>query len=311
MSANSKRVMSLSSLPSGPNVVFHESSYFSRNRGQPFPALSEIRTEGAHQHSASYHDKTDPQPVLFESLGLLVKYGKGRVQFAKGQCLWALKHLVPEVPVPEIYGWATEGDFVILYMELVKGVTVEKRWPSMTDEERAGLWKGVRDVVDNLRKLSQEPNEHFIGQIDRGRIYDHALDNSHTPRLGPFANVKEFHDWLSRAIRMGAKVHWPGLKPEEHRDGYRHLVPDNAAIVFTHADLHPTNVMVGAENPSKIAAVIDWGQSGWWPDYWEFYKAEWTSEIRSDWHQHLLKYLEEPDQVTLDAINDYVRALGN
>jgi hypothetical protein len=87
---------------------------------------------------------------LFESLGLLFKYGKGRVQFAEGQYLWALKHLVPEVPVPEIYGWTTEGDFVILYMELVKGVTVEKRWLSMTDEERARFWKGVRDVVDNL-----------------------------------------------------------------------------------------------------------------------------------------------------------------
>jgi len=99
---------------------------------------------------------------VFESLGLLVKYGKRRVQVA--QCLWALRHFLPEVPVPEIYGWTIEGGYVLLYMELVKGVTVEKRWPSMTNDEKTGFWKGFRAVFDDPRKLSQDPNEQFIGK---------------------------------------------------------------------------------------------------------------------------------------------------
>ena len=97
-------------------------------------------------------------------MGLLVKYGKCQVHVPEGQTLWALKRFLPDVPVPEIYGWTTEGDYVLFYMEIVKGVTVEKRWPSMTDDEKAGFWKGTRAVVDNLRTLSQEPNDRFLGK---------------------------------------------------------------------------------------------------------------------------------------------------
>ena len=156
--------ITLASLPSGTTVNFEQSSFFSRNNGRPFPTLSEIRAESARQHSELEHGTSNPPPVVFESLGLVVKYGKSRVNFAEGQCLWALSRLLSEVPVPEIYGWTTEGDYVIMYMELVKGVTVEKCWPSMTDDEKTGLWKGIRGVVDNLRNLSHEPNDRFIGK---------------------------------------------------------------------------------------------------------------------------------------------------
>lgn len=164
MSADSKRIISLSSLPSGPNVIFHESSFFSRNDGRPLPTLSEVRAESARQHSDDDHKMDDPPPVVFDSLGLLVKCGKRRVEIAEGQCLWALNHFLPEVPVPEIYGWMTEGDYVLLYMEFVNGVTVEKRWPSMTDDKKAGFWKVLRAVFDNLRRLSQDPNDSFVGR---------------------------------------------------------------------------------------------------------------------------------------------------
>ena len=156
--------ITLASLPTGSTVNFDESSFFSRNNGRPFPTLSEIRAESARQHSEVEHETSNPPPVLFESLGLLVKYGKSRVNIAEGQCLWTLRRLLPQVQVPEIYGWTTEGDYVIIYMELVKGVTVEKRWPSMTDDEKIWLWKSVRAVVDNLRNLAQEPTDRFIGK---------------------------------------------------------------------------------------------------------------------------------------------------
>jgi hypothetical protein len=54
----------------------------------------------AHQCQGQY------RPVQFESLNLLVKYGK-EITIAEGQCLWALCHFLPsQVPVPEVYvGW--------------------------------------------------------------------------------------------------------------------------------------------------------------------------------------------------------------
>lgn len=36
---------------------------------------------------------------------------------------------------------------------------------------------------------------------------------------------------------------------------------------FTHADLCPRNIVVMNEH---VAAIIDWGFAGWYPEYWEF-----------------------------------------
>lgn len=95
---------------------------------------------------------------------------------------------------------------------------------------------------------------------------------------------------------------------EEIPDPYRELLPDDAEIVFTHADLHPSNIMVNPDSPSTIMALIDWEQSGWYPDYWEFCKAEYTTEYGSDWNNHLVEFFEEPK--ALDGFFEYTRSLG-
>lgn len=61
---------------------------------------------------------------------------------------------------------------------------------------------------------------------------------------------------------------------------------DDHAIVLTHGDLHPRNIMVvweGAmsigdtssalESDIRITSILDWEMSGWYPEYWEFVKA--------------------------------------
>lgn len=98
------------------------------------------------------------------------------------------------------------------------------------------------------------------------------------------------------------------MKPEEIPDPYREMLPDDAQVVFTHADLHPSNIIVSPDSPSTIVALIDWEQSGWYPDYWEFCKAEYTAEIGSEWHGYMLRFLEEPK--ALDGFIEYTRALG-
>ncbi|KAF5002391.1 hypothetical protein FGRMN_403 [Fusarium graminum] len=287
----SRTVASLGSLPSKPNEVFQESSFFLRNHGHSLPTLSEVLAATSSEDRRRAH----PPPVFFESLGLAVKFG------------WE-GSLLAEVPVPEIYGWSTEDGYVLLYMELVKGVTVEKRWPSMTEVEKANFWGTLKSIVTSLRTLSQDSTNQFVGRIDRSPLYDISINNSNRPRAGPFESVKAFHDWLSITIRTGLDQHWPGMKPEEIPDPYREMLPDDAQVVFTHADLHPSNIIVHSESPSTIMAVIDWEQSGWYPDYWEFCKAEYTAEYGSDWHNHMVKFLDEPKAI--DGFIEYTRALG-
>lgn len=77
-------------------------------------------------------------------------------------------------------------------------------------------------------------------------------------------------------------------------------LPDNASIKFTHADLHPTNIMLTPEGETpRVVTIIDWHQSGWYPDYWEFCKTRWTSEIGGEW---VTKYVPKFVQPVSDEI---------
>lgn len=82
---------------------------------------------------------------------------------SEGQCLWAIRRLLPHVPVPEIYGWSTEEGYVLLYMEMVKGVTVEKVWSIVADGQKDGFWRNLQSIVSELRTLTQEADDKFLG----------------------------------------------------------------------------------------------------------------------------------------------------
>ncbi|ORY68852.1 kinase-like domain-containing protein [Pseudomassariella vexata] len=239
MESTLKRTVLFSELPSGSSVTFPESSFFSRNNSQ----LS--------------------LPTLAESLGLVIKCGRnGTVSISEGQCLWALRHYLPELPVPEIYGWSEEGGYVLLYMELIHGDTVGQRWDSMNSEEKPKLWGTLQSMHAELRTLRPDPQNTFLGNVGGGPYHDISIPKNSTPPGGPFASVHGFHNWLSVMIRQGKEQHWPRVKPEDIPDPYRCLLPDDVAITFTHSDLHPSNIMVDTECPSKIVAIIDWKQLG-------------------------------------------------
>ena len=85
----------------------------------------------------------------------------------------------------------------------------------------------------------------------------------------------------------------------------RSFMRDDHAIVMTHGDLHPRNIMViwdgatsinGHSDPEnerrdvRISSIIDWEMMGWYPDYWEFVKALNTIGQKStlfDWCDYL------------------------
>ncbi|RAL15836.1 uncharacterized protein BO97DRAFT_468007 [Aspergillus homomorphus CBS 101889] len=43
-------------------------------------------------------------------------------------------------------------------------------------------------------------------------------------------------------------------------------------LSLTHADLNRRNIMVPSTSPVRVV-IVDWQQSGWYPDYWEYCKA--------------------------------------
>ncbi|GMF71415.1 hypothetical protein AFCA_001089 [Aspergillus flavus] len=45
--------------------------------------------------------------------------------------------------------------------------------------------------------------------------------------------------------------------------------------VFTHADLHPSNILI---DRGRLSGIVDWECAGFYPEYWEFTKLMYGAE---------------------------------
>lgn len=75
-------------------------------------------------------------------------------------------------------------------------------------------------------------------------------------------------------------------------------------MVFTHDDLVPPNIILSPGPNPVVAAVIDWGQAGWYPTYWEYCKArrvrpnpEYFEDLEEEWRTRYLPTI-------LDLVDD-------
>lgn len=158
-------VIPTASLPNSDSVVFDTSTFFTRNKSARLPTPSEVLSRAASGCAAFDTVPRTQRPALFEELGLIVKFGQDpKVTLAEGQCLWALHRYLPQVPVPEIYGWISEGDNVFLYMELINGSGLDSQWAQLSTQDRDGICKQLQSMLVDLRRLRQDPNDVFLGR---------------------------------------------------------------------------------------------------------------------------------------------------
>src|SRR6266536_1017975 len=141
-----------------PKMDFLESSFFKANgprRCLPTPA--EVRAL-----SGTDQGRPQPHPVKFEHLNLVVKFGP-HVAVAEAQCLWVIKRLLcDEVPVPEVYGWRVDGRDVFIYMQFVRGETLNDQWDCLSIAEKTTVCDHLRQIMTSLRQVEQDPNDSFI-----------------------------------------------------------------------------------------------------------------------------------------------------
>jgi thiamine kinase-like enzyme len=123
------------------------------------------------------------------------------------------------------------------------------------------------------------------------------------PKDGPFSSVGTFNDWFSRLPQR--------FLPDSQKfeDPLRPLLLDEGAITFTHADLHPGNILISKHGPVQILAIVDWGQSGWYPDYWEYCKAAYTCMYSGEWCLKWIPMFLPPRLDEHLAFSEYIMAI--
>ncbi|KAL2869534.1 uncharacterized protein BJX67DRAFT_370752 [Aspergillus lucknowensis] len=252
-------------------IDFVDTSFFTGDADQQLPTPAQVRALS--KDSAT---RPQPTPVKYDELSLLVKFGP-HVKTVEALNLWTIKKRVDE------------DGYTFIYMELIRGPTLEECWDSLNITEKEAVSDQLSQIMGKLHNLAQDPSERFIGSINHENLHDYVFIDQ--PKTGPFSSVSEFNDWFALLHQL--------LLGHRYDDPNRSLLPDTGEIKLTHADLHRRNIIVASTSPVRVV-IMDWQQSGWYPEYWEYCKA------RKD---HIDKILQPQEEVSF-VFSEYTRAMG-
>ncbi|RBR08261.1 uncharacterized protein FIESC28_10295 [Fusarium coffeatum] len=273
--------------PSGQTIfkTFHDSSFFRESRAPALPSPAEIRrlNEAAGDFRAFYRDRTNP--VIIPELGLVVKYGTEVTLSELEAQLLVREKLGDKVPVPEVFAWAEDDEQGFIYMALIEGDTLQSRFKDMNEEERVGVCAELRLMTEAWRGLSQDASEPYVGSVGKRPVLDYYA-TTRRGAVGPYDGPDAVRDFHARCNI--------GIEERFH-------------ICFTHNDLCPPNILISKGPYPKVVGIIDYGQAGWYPSYWEYMKATrvghlqefFGTELYAEW---VAKYLP----MFLDPVADNI-----
>ncbi|KAL7628852.1 hypothetical protein AAE478_000367 [Parahypoxylon ruwenzoriense] len=145
-------------------------------------------------------------------------------------------------------------------MELIEGTSLNRVWDGFNDNVKLHICGDIWDVVMKLREIPrpQELSHLYQCGADGSQSIDVLIKDLHSPP------AEILDDDAPQARIYKRYLHFNGRLYEGTLPG---MLPRSSVSVFTHGDLAPRNIMV---QESRITGIIDWENSGWFPDYWEY-----------------------------------------
>ncbi|CAK7245296.1 MAG: hypothetical protein STHCBS139747_006872 [Sporothrix thermara] len=177
------------------------------------------------------------------------------------------------VPVPHIYGSeTTPAGLRRLTMSYVAGETLAAVWHGLSAAEKRAYARQLRDILTTMRAIAPPP-DGYIGACDGAGMRDGRPYDTFT---APACHGEtEFNRYLMSCLHSKT--------PPLVRDAFARRLAQQPAhrIVLTHGDLAPRNILV---RDGAIVALIDWEDSGWLPEYWEYVKLfQRMAAMERDW----------------------------
>ncbi|EPT01886.1 hypothetical protein FOMPIDRAFT_145120 [Fomitopsis schrenkii] len=187
----------------------------------------------------------------------------------------------PAVPAPRALGLVTVASTSFLFMTLVAGDTLEKRWPMLSGDEKMHIRHTLDAALLTIHAL-ECPCDAPLGSPAGQRLCKDVRRHERVSAISIYSEA-QFNDLL---LESPSSRPAPGFKR-----WLRSMLQDDHRIVFTHGDFHPRNIMV-VDRPDgsiELSGILDWECSGFYPEYWEQLKALNTRSTKDtdDWWDHL------------------------
>lgn len=221
----------------------------------------------------------------------VVKYGSG-VKLAEAEVMKLVSEKTT-IPIPKVEAaYVLEGKGYII-MSYEPGERFDDYWDAASEDVREGLIAQLKGYVSQLREVKGS----FIGRVDYTPCQDAVFMWDYvegTHEYGPYDDQEALNEGLVKALEnrnpprtapldttsSGYNSWW---KVKQLARSFR-----SKEIVLTHGDLQAGNMLVRDDG---TVVLLDWGLSGFYPDYWEFYRAHFNGAWRCDFLRQIERFI--------------------
>ncbi|PGH36928.1 hypothetical protein GX50_00162 [[Emmonsia] crescens] len=170
-----------------------------------------------------------------------------------------------DLPVPRPHGLITLGNLRAMFMSYVPGISLDKVWPSLSHDAKLSLQKQLDLIFSRLRSLRQDDGPE-LGGVGGAGVKDYRI--MEISAYKGITTAKRFDELQFSAKHRASPCYVKLLRSflEEQNKTLR-------GSVFTHGDLKKSNIMVTRDprnaNAYAVTGIIDWEDSGFYPEYYE------------------------------------------
>ncbi|KAI1116873.1 kinase-like domain-containing protein [Nemania sp. NC0429] len=188
-----------------------------------------------------------------------------RVRPAEAAALRLVKQYT-DVPVP-VVGAANftirDGRHhgAIIMDEVADSCALNTVWDTYDSATKERVCRELWAMIKKFREIPKPSELEHLYQCstDGSPSYDVLLRDPRRPAT-PLTDDASLRAWINELYLLNN-----GGSYREHLPDF---LPHSDKAVFTHGDISPRNIMVNSS--ATITGLIDWENSGWYPDYWEF-----------------------------------------
>ncbi|CAL1707057.1 unnamed protein product [Somion occarium] len=165
-----------------------------------------------------------------------------------------------------------------ILMTRIPGQILNDCHKSLEPSQLASIMSDIDSCLAVMRRYSS-PWGSRICSVLGGRVHGARIVGG---RNGPYPNSLAFnHDY----IQYKQSQRWVHEPVEEVLGDAEvmNTLSANHRVVFTHGDLLPHNILI---RDGRLAAILDWEFSGWFPEYWEYTEMQrfspkyfWTQQV--------------------------------
>ncbi|RWA08939.1 hypothetical protein EKO27_g6170 [Xylaria grammica] len=196
--------------------------------------------------------------------GTVYKSGR-RVRPAEATALRLVKQYT-DVPVPNL-GYANfvvrdgEHHGSILMDEVEDSCALKTVWETYDSATKERICHEIWAMIKQLREIPKPLELRHLYQCsaDGSPSRDVLLQDLEDP-------ARPLMDDVSLRARINERYLF--YNGASYRENLLEFLPHSSKAVFTHGDIAPRNIMVN--DSASITGLIDWENSGWYPEYWEF-----------------------------------------